>query len=529
MAWNCTFFMWCTWLFSSLTTGTFWLISLAQYACDNPSNFFTVIVSTVACFSLLWKSLGLYFHRSRAQRLNPLPSNFIPWITACCVLLSGFSLRDATLLVKSCIAIACIFQIYIATLLFVIKTPRCSLNSTSCLLVLPLLVIFIIFTTTTLWNGHYKIVPLLPPMIVALAFYGYVWLSLQTNLLRIVGSWFAIYSALLGMYAVTETTTVSSLTLALSYSIITANTAIVAICIAVKIAWRITNHGTCLFIMLQGIVLALHIVAAEIGVHIIHTTTPESKLGFFIFSGLLFAAFVANFFYHAFYRISFWSANSHWMLCIGSGANLLSILKFKPIGTEALSVIILSVGILLIGLLQIGLTACIYRLPGLFTPTRVETTPSTRHYRRTRSRSQEEVNIELDILPQATPTASGAAEEARINTTPAVNQPRASGGTPLRSISLPLSLLSDPQHTAQRVTLSEVIVDSPTSVSEIRQFIAFPSSPTTPCLLPPNIPLPPLPIASTPQTSFYELEGEESSEYCNVGEFFEGACQGGQN
>lgn len=56
-------------------------------------------------------------------------------------------------------------------------------------------------------------------------------------------------------------------------------TAIVAVCIAIKIAWRITNHGTCLFLILQGTVLALHVVAAEIGVHIIYSEKPENKLG----------------------------------------------------------------------------------------------------------------------------------------------------------------------------------------------------------------------------------------------------------
>ncbi|AAT00146.1 JM169 [macacine gammaherpesvirus 11] len=81
MACNCPFFVWCTWLFSNILTGTFWLISLAQYACDNNKDLYIVAVSTVACFFFLWKSLGLYFYQSRSQRLNTPLLKLIPWIT----------------------------------------------------------------------------------------------------------------------------------------------------------------------------------------------------------------------------------------------------------------------------------------------------------------------------------------------------------------------------------------------------------------------------------------------------------------
>lgn len=40
---------------------------------------------------------------------------------ACCVLLTGFSLTDSTLLVKTCIAIAFVPQIYIGKILYFIK------------------------------------------------------------------------------------------------------------------------------------------------------------------------------------------------------------------------------------------------------------------------------------------------------------------------------------------------------------------------------------------------------------------------
>lgn len=184
-----------------------------------------------------------------------------------------------------------------------------------------------------------------------------------------------------------------------------------------------------------------------------------------------------------------------------------------------------------LGLLQIVLTACIYRLPGLFTPTRVQATPSTRRYRRNRSRSErEEVSVELAVLSETTPTTPGTPEEVFIHQQPAVTQPRASRRSSITLLSPQLSVLPNPQNI-QQDTLSEVVVDRLTSVSDISGVTGSPSRPATLCFgSPPNIPLPPLPVTSTPQNSCYELEGEGvSSDYCDMGEVVSGTSQGAQN